>query len=108
MGSKYSLQKLLLNKSKVISIYNPYLKKINKKNNFSKKDIVISVGRLTKQKDHKTLVEAMKLLINKGIKLKLLIIGDGDQRDRIEHLIDTLNLKKYQNIRMEKKSQKLL
>ena len=36
----------------------------------------------------------MKLLINKGIKLKLLIIGDGDQRDRIEHLIDTLNLKK--------------
>ena len=106
IGSKYSLQKLLLNKSKVISIYNPYLKKIYKRNNFSKENIVISVGRLTKQKDHKTLVEAMKLLTNKGIKLKLLIIGDGDQRDRIEHLINTLNLKKNVKILGWKKNLK--
>ncbi len=94
VGSKYSLQKLLLNKSKVISIYNPYVKKIYRNNNFSKKNVVISVGRLTKQKDHKTLVIAMKLLSNKGINLKLLIIGDGDQRKKIQHLIDNLNLNK--------------
>ena len=81
VGSKNSLQKLLLNKSKVISIYNPYLKKIYKKSNLSKK-FIISVGRLTKQKDHKTLVEAIKILKNKGINLKLLIIGDGDQRKK--------------------------
>ena len=38
-GSKNSLQKLLFNKSKVISIYNPYLKKIFKKINFQKKTL---------------------------------------------------------------------
>lgn len=94
VGSKNSLQKLLLKKSKVISIYNPYLKKIYKKKNFSKKNIIISVGRLTKQKDHKTIVEAMELLNKRGIKIKLLIIGDGDQRKKIQHLINTLDLKK--------------
>ena len=93
-GSKNSLQKLLFNKSKVISIYNPYLKKIFKKINFSKKNIIISVGRLTKQKDHKTLIEAIGIVKDKGINLKLLIIGDGDQREQLQHLIDKLDLKK--------------
>ena len=94
VGSKKSLEKLLLNKSKVISIYNPYLKKINKKNNFPKKNAAITVGRLTKQKDHKTLIEAMKILSNKGFNLKLLIIGDGDQKKKIQLLINFLELKK--------------
>ena len=94
VGSKNSLQKLIINKSKVISIYNPYLSKINKKRNFFKKNFIISVGRITKQKDYQTLVKAMKILGDEGTKLKLLIIGDGDQKKRIQNLINTLNLKK--------------
>ncbi len=93
VGSKISLQKLLIKKSKVISIYNPYLKKIYKKKNFYKKNFAITVGRLTKQKDHLTLVKAMNILYKKNVDLKLLIIGDGDQREKIQHLIDNLNLK---------------
>ena len=69
VGSKNSLQKLLFKKSKVISIYNPYLKKIYKKKFFTKKKFIISVGRITKQKDHQTLVEAIKILHKKGINL---------------------------------------
>lgn len=94
IGSKISLQKLLFNKSKVISIYNPYLKKIYKKNNVSRKNFIISVGRLTKQKDHASLVKAMKILNKKGINLKLFIIGDGNQRKTIQALISKFNLKK--------------
>tara|TARA_B100000989_G_scaffold246320_1_gene193490 strand:- start:8426 stop:9547 length:1122 start_codon:yes stop_codon:yes gene_type:complete len=94
VGSKNSIQKLLFNKSKAISIYNPYLKKINKNKNLSKKNFIITVGRLTKQKDHQTLVQAMKILHKKGINLKLFIIGDGDQKKKIQHLINRLHLKK--------------
>lgn len=94
VGSKNSLQKLLINKSKVISIYNPYLSKIYEKKNFLKKNFIISVGRITKQKDYQTLVKAMKILDDEGIKLRLLIIGDGDQRKKIQNLINKLNLKK--------------
>ena len=104
IGSKISLQKLLFNKSKAISIYNPYLKKILKKKINYKKDYAITVGRLTKQKDHKTLVRAIKILRNKGINLKLLIIGDGEQREKIELLINKLDLKKNIKILGWKKS----
>lgn len=93
-GSKVSLKKLLFNKSKVISIYNPYLKKIYLKKNSSKRSFIITVGRLTKQKDHQSLVKAMKILIKKGCNLKLLIIGDGEQKRKIQQLIENLNLKK--------------
>ena len=61
---------------------------------FSRKNFAISVGRLTKQKDHQTLIKGMKILKNKGINFKLLIIGDGDQRTEIQHLINRLNLNK--------------
>ncbi len=94
VGSKNSLQKLLFKKSKVISIYNPYLKKIYKKKFFTKKKFIISVGRITKQKDHQTLVEAIKILHKKGINLKLLLIGDGDQKEKIQSLINRLDLNK--------------
>ena len=93
VGSKNSLQKLLFKKSKVISIYNPYLKKFTKKN-FLLKKFIISVGRITKQKDHQTLVEAIKILHKKGINLKLLLIGDGDQKEKIQSLINRLDLNK--------------
>ena len=36
----------------------------------------------------------MKVLGEKGVNLKLLIIGDGDQRKKIQNLINTLKLKK--------------
>ena len=36
----------------------------------------------------------MKILHKKGIDLKLFIIGDGDQKEKIQHLINRLHLKK--------------
>ena len=69
-------------------IYNPFnkkfinskLKKKEKLNFFEKKSLnLISVGRLTDQKDHLTLIKSIKIL-NKNLKVKLIIIGQGKNK----------------------------
>lgn len=69
-------------------IYNPFnkkfinskLKKKEKIDFFEKKSLnLISVGRLTDQKDHLTLIKSIKIL-NKNIKVKLIIIGQGKNK----------------------------
>jgi len=62
-------------------IYNPFVRNIVRKSNFSffndKKTLkIINVGRLTDQKDHLTLLKAVKKLA-KLRKFKLVIIGRG-------------------------------
>ena len=64
-----------------VVIYNPFIKKKSKKIKFNffndKKSLkIINVARLTDQKDHLTLLRAVKKL-NKTNKCKLLIIGKG-------------------------------
>jgi glycosyltransferase involved in cell wall biosynthesis len=81
-------------------IYNPLNKKeiINesrKKNNlrFFKKDYIniLSIGRLVDQKDHITLLKALNLL-KKDLKFKLLIIGDGKERNKLLNFIGRCGL----------------
>ena len=84
---------------KVKTIYNPFLKQKPKKieykffndNSYLK---IISVARLTKQKDHITLLKAFKKLIKKK-KAKLLIIGTGKERNNIINYINSNSLTKY-------------
>lgn len=76
-GSAKSLRYFVFNKKKIHPIYNPYLKKINKKT-FKKKNYLINIARLRKQKDHKTLLLAFKIFLKKNKKYKLLILGHGN------------------------------
>ena len=79
-----------------LCIYNPleniqYINKLSKKKisfNFFKKNYlnIISVGRLVKQKDHITLLKAAKMLSDK-IKIKLLIVGNGEQKKNLLNYI---------------------
>ena len=48
--------------------------------------VILSVGRLTKQKDHQTLLRAFVKLRQK-IETHLLILGEGDQRQNLEKFI---------------------
>lgn len=58
-----------------------------------KDDIVVySIGNLYKTKGHKYLVEAAKYLKNQGIKLRYIIIGEGQLRNKLIHQINDLNL----------------
>ena len=54
--------------------------------------IIIGIGRLTHQKDFSTLIKAFSIL-RKEKDCKLIIIGEGSERSKIESLISKENLK---------------
>lgn len=97
--SKSSLQKIVLFKDKITLIYNPYLEKILRIKNIRKKKSnnlnILSIGRLTKQKNFNLLINAVIKLSKKYNNLNLLIIGNGDLRDT---LID--KIKFHKNIKI--------
>jgi glycosyltransferase involved in cell wall biosynthesis len=61
--------------------------------NFCSKGFTIgSIGRLSKEKGYKYLIEALALLIKKGIDVRLIIIGEGDERGSLVGLITKAEL----------------
>ena len=90
-GSGKSLEYFIFNKKKIKPIYNPYLKKINKKT-FKKKNYLITIGRLRKQKDQKTLIEAFKIFLEKNRNYKLMILGHGSLEKKLKKLSKNLNI----------------
>lgn len=53
---------------------------------------VITLGRLTKQKNHQLLIKAFKLVHDKNTELTLEIYGQGEERENLETLIKELQL----------------
>ena len=90
-GSAKSLRHFVFNKKKIVYIYNPYLDKINFKN-FKKKNYIINIARLRKQKDHKTLLEAFQIFAKQNKKYKLLILGHGNLKNKLKSLCKQLNI----------------
>jgi glycosyltransferase involved in cell wall biosynthesis len=56
--------------------------------------IILIVGRLSREKDHLTLLEAVKRL-HPGIAPQLVIVGDGPERPRIDEKIRQLGLEGF-------------
>jgi glycosyltransferase involved in cell wall biosynthesis len=59
---------------------------------FLENDIILGVGRYTSQKDFKTLIKAFKEVKIKYSNIKLVILGEGEQREELQNLIESLNL----------------
>ncbi len=55
---------------------------------------IISIGRLTKQKNYKFLIDAFYNILKIKQNIDLLIIGDGEDRKKIELQVKKLNLEK--------------
>lgn len=55
---------------------------------------IVSVGRLSTQKRFDRLIEAHKILLDEGILNKLLIIGEGDERESLEQIIKNSGVQK--------------
>jgi len=100
---KELLNLFFINSKKIIKLYNPmdinYI--INKSNeklksNFFKNELIkfLSVGRLTKQKNHKMLIETMSLIKKANYEFICLIVGSGKQRNKLIELIYKMNLEK--------------
>lgn len=88
-------------KNKLIRIYNPIsfdriLNAAEEKidNPLINEEYIISVMRLTEhQKDFDTLIKAWIILKNKNINIKLFILGDGPDKEKIQKKIDIVGLK---------------
>ncbi len=91
----------IFNESKIVVIQDPHLiiKKIEKLKNektydtfFDGNKILISIGRLTKQKNYTFLISNFKKLLAKYDDIKLLIIGDGEEKKLLQNLITKLKI----------------
>lgn len=81
-----------------ICIYNSIkIKKIKKsKDNFFNDQYlkIITIGRLTDQKDHLTLLKALKLVVKK-VNAKLMIVGKGKNLSILKKFVEENMLKRY-------------
>ena len=93
-GSGNSLKKIFIKQKKIHSIYNPYLKKLNKNLIHRRYKYLLSVGRLAKQKDFHNLIIAFNIIKKKIPDYKLIIIGDGQLRNKLQNLVNNLGLDK--------------
>ena len=94
-GIKEDLIKVIKIKPKSIqTIYNPIdfeeIKKFSlEKSPINEKDYIVHVGRFVKQKRHDILLKAFKLA---NLDTKLVLVGDGEEKENIKNLIKELNL----------------
>ncbi len=66
---------------------------LRKRYGFTHEDIILfSAGRLSPQKGHKYLIEAISILKRSCSQIRLLIAGDGDLRIQLEELVSHLGL----------------
>ena len=96
------LKKLkIFSEDKLEILYDPIIsvKKINKKKleeideKFRNDDFILGIGRLTKQKNFKFLIKSFYEINLRFPKLKLVILGEGEERAVLEKLINNLELK---------------
>jgi glycosyltransferase involved in cell wall biosynthesis len=96
------IQQNIFEAKKIITLRDPILsiKEITER----KKEIIIdkfliknkylvSIGRLTRQKNHKLLIDSFSFYSKKNKDIDLIIIGDGEEKIELSKLIRKLNLK---------------
>ena len=91
--SRNSLKKILFNKKKIKLIYNPYIGKIKKfipKKNNKQSFLILSTGRLVKQKNFELLIDTV-IKIKKIKNISLVIIGEGNRENFLKDKIRNYN-----------------
>ena len=84
------LKKFIIFKKKCISIYNP-INLTKKKNKILKrKNYLVSIGRLEKQKNFSMLIKAFRIVLKNFPNFKLVIIGKGREKKKL-----LLDIRKY-------------
>ena len=94
----------LTDENKLQLLYDPVLnlKDISKKKHaiiseefLIKEKYFLSIGRLTKQKNFDFLLNSFKKIFINNEKYKLVIIGEGEDRKKLQNIINNSNLQKY-------------
>lgn len=69
------------------------LSSLKRKLNLNKKDyVIIFVGRLAKEKNVEFLLEAQKKLVQENSNIKLIIVGDGPDKEKYEDIASNLGI----------------
>ena len=86
--------KLLILRDPIIELKNYPSKKFEKIDDakLENKKFIISIGRLTKQKNFELLINSFSIIIKKFPYYNLLIIGEGEYRNKLNKLIINKNL----------------
>jgi glycosyltransferase involved in cell wall biosynthesis len=102
-GVAKDISKIINRTDKVKVIYNPVIsEKIYRLSEEAvehewfldqKVPVVLAVGRLAKQKDYPTLLSAFKLIVQKD-PARLVILGEGEDRNKLEKLSQKLGISK--------------
>ena len=92
--AKRSLDLISINKDKTKLIYNPYLKKILVNKKILRKNLILSVGRLCKQKNQIITIKAFAIFLKRFPKYKLILIGHGYNEFKLKRLCKDLNIEK--------------
>jgi len=91
-----SIKFFLINKSKVVVIFNPYISKYSKNKIYKtrKEKILLAAGRFSKQKNFEFLIEVFSDITKKIKDYKLVIIGSGSYKSKILRKINYFRLQK--------------
>lgn len=57
--------------------------------------VLTTIGRLSAEKGHADLIDALGLLAARGVHAETVIVGDGPERQALESQVDTLGLKEW-------------
>jgi glycosyltransferase involved in cell wall biosynthesis len=57
-----------------------------------KRFVVGSIGRLSAEKRYEDLIEAVGILVKEGLEIRLVILGEGPERKRLENLVRRLGI----------------
>jgi|TARA_B100000795_G_scaffold268051_1_gene254198 glycosyltransferase involved in cell wall biosynthesis len=97
---KHLINKKIFRENNIKVLYDPVFKireipKLKKNNEFKFDDnykYLISIGRFTKQKNFEYLIKEFSLISKKYTNYKLILIGNGELKEKLAQLINKLNL----------------
>lgn len=89
---QYFKNNLKFKNCKLTRIYNPFFENVDNCKYNAKSNIIMSSGRLTYQKGFDLLLEIAKKLKEKTTDFKWIILGDGEDRNKLEKLINDYKL----------------
>ena len=83
----------MIQSESVIVIPNPFIEPSFNISKHQKEKLIINIGRLVPSKRHDLLIEAFKIFLSENEDFKLIILGDGPERNKIEEKIKEMDLK---------------
>ena len=98
---KFLINENIFNKEILYTLRDPiinmreYLLKKKEKlsyKNLEKEDYIIGIGRLTKQKNFSLLINSFKEIQNSHKNLKLVILGEGEEENKLKKIVNKLNI----------------